>query len=287
MEAGNLENFYISENGAKIRVHKRGTGKKSLILIHGLGAFIEIWEPLMKELEDKFTIYAPDLPGHGETVFPASEMTDFYRENSPFFKTIDMLIEKENISSPILAGNSMGGGISMAYSVLRRDVISGCILIDPLGAGNRVDAVHRILSFGPVNWYFRRKGPDMESIRAGWNQSFSAIEPPEWLIDCSMKHYENRDNWQWYFRLVKYGTSIFGLRKRDLKPIRSQFAQLPVPKLVIWGRKDRILDPVEGKAYFDRVENTRFIMIPDGGHVPMVEYPGLVAREISTFAEGI
>ena len=288
MSDKNDEDLYIRTDNRVIRYRKRGKGDNPLIFIHGLGAFIEVWNPLMDSLDEKkFSMFAIDLPGHGKTKFPKSEMKEFYSENGPFIKAIDLLIEQENISNPILVGNSMGGGISMLYSIFRSKKISGCVLIDPFGGNNSIGVMYRLMSARPVNWYYKRQKPTRETISLGWKNSFSASEPPEWLIQESQKYYNDRENWESYFNLVKYAVSIFGLRKKNLNKIREEFSKSQIPKIVIWGEKDKVLSISEGQKYFSDVKNASFMVIKNAGHVPMIEFPQIVADYIDQFVESM
>ena len=38
----------------------------ALVLVHGLGSAGSIWKSLVPELKSHFTVYALDLPGHGD-----------------------------------------------------------------------------------------------------------------------------------------------------------------------------------------------------------------------------
>ena len=279
---------YVRNDNKVIRYKKRGKGDRNLIFIHGLGAFIEVWNPLMELLDEKkYRLFALDLPGHGKTKFDMEEMKDFYSENGPFIKAIDLLIEQENISNPILVGNSMGGGISMLYSIFRNKKISGCVLIDPFGGNNTIGMMYRLMSTWPINWYYKKQKPTMETIAVGWKNSFSATKPPEWLIQNSYEYYGNRDNWESYFNLVKYAVNIFGLRKKNLNEIREQFSKSLIPKIIIWGEKDKVLNMSEGQRYFSGVKNASFIVIKDAGHVPMLEFPQIVADKIDQFVDSL
>lgn len=284
----NDENLYIRTDNKLLRYRKRGNGIKNLIFIHGLGAFTEVWNPLMNALDEKkFSMFSIDLPGHGETKFNKTEMKDFYSEKGPFINAIDLLIEEEKISNPVLVGNSMGGGISMLYSIFRANRISGCVLIDPFGGNTSIGVMYRLMSARPINWYYRRKTPTMETILAGWKNSFSASNPPEWLIQKSLEYYSDRQNWESYFDLVKYAVSIFGLRKKNLDKIREQFSKSQIPKIVIWGEKDKVLSISEGQKYFSGVKNANFVVIKDAGHVPMIEFPKIVADRINQFVDSL
>ncbi|EQD49241.1 esterase, partial [mine drainage metagenome] len=76
-ENDSLDYSFINSDGNTIRFTKKGNGKTNMILIHGLGAFAEVWNPLIECLDkDKYTIYTLDLPGHGKSKFKEEEMKD-------------------------------------------------------------------------------------------------------------------------------------------------------------------------------------------------------------------
>ena len=48
----------------------------ALVLVHGLGSAGNIWNSLLPELLENFTVYAIDLPGHGEAPLGEDEELD-------------------------------------------------------------------------------------------------------------------------------------------------------------------------------------------------------------------
>src|SRR6266403_1794832 len=59
-------------SGVKIHYLKAGTGKKTLVLIHGFGDTSHMWIPLFDEFGKDYTIIAPDMRGLGESSRPAA-----------------------------------------------------------------------------------------------------------------------------------------------------------------------------------------------------------------------
>src|SRR5207237_6975371 len=57
---------------AKIHYLKAGTGKKTLVLIHGFGDTSHMWIPLFDDFGKDYTIIAPDMRGLGESWRPAA-----------------------------------------------------------------------------------------------------------------------------------------------------------------------------------------------------------------------
>ena len=48
----------------------------TLVLVHGLGSAGTIWKTLVPQLVESFTVYAVDLPGHGEAPLRDDEEMD-------------------------------------------------------------------------------------------------------------------------------------------------------------------------------------------------------------------
>jgi pimeloyl-ACP methyl ester carboxylesterase len=48
----------------------------ALVLVHGLGSAGSIWKSLMPQLVENFTVYAIDLPGHGDAPLSKDEEMD-------------------------------------------------------------------------------------------------------------------------------------------------------------------------------------------------------------------
>jgi len=58
---------------------------------------------------------------------------------------------------------------------------------------------------------------------------------------------------------------------------------LPCPITLAWSANDRIFPPaINGVIAQDRLPQATYVLLPDVGHVPMIDDPGLCARLIRT-----
>ena len=64
-----MEHLTVRANGAALHVARIGAGRP-LLLLHGWPEFWLTWEPVMTRLADRFTLYAPDLRGFGDSDKP-------------------------------------------------------------------------------------------------------------------------------------------------------------------------------------------------------------------------
>src|SRR5438132_12883869 len=68
----NYQSHTANLGNVKIHYLKAGTGKKTLVLIHGFGDTSHMWIPLFDEFGKDYTIIAPDMRGLRESSRPAA-----------------------------------------------------------------------------------------------------------------------------------------------------------------------------------------------------------------------
>ena len=87
LDAKTLEEKFVDIDGNKIRYLESGSSKKTLVLVHGLGASSERWQYVLPFFESDFHVIVPDLIGFGYSDKPIADYTiDFF---SNFFKKFE------------------------------------------------------------------------------------------------------------------------------------------------------------------------------------------------------
>jgi len=97
---------YFQHSNGRIAYRQFGEGKDLLIAIHGFSDRASLFDVLKESLGKKYTVYAFDLPYHGQTEW---EKEDFDHED--ILSMIYLILEKENQEKFTLMGYSMGGRI--------------------------------------------------------------------------------------------------------------------------------------------------------------------------------
>ncbi len=69
--------------------------------------------------------------------------------------------------------------------------------------------------------------------------------------------------------------------KRD--SLYSRLRQITTPALVLVGAEDRSLPPFLARRIHDLLPNSRYVEIPDAGHLTALEKPALVNEAILDF----
>jgi pimeloyl-ACP methyl ester carboxylesterase len=105
------------------------------VFLHGMGTSAATWNRCMELLEDRFTVVAPDLLGHGTSPVP-DDPAEYTRDRT--LVDIDDIVADLG-EPPVLVGHSLGGYLALAYAATRPDAARGIVVLNT-GPGYRDDA---------------------------------------------------------------------------------------------------------------------------------------------------
>jgi pimeloyl-ACP methyl ester carboxylesterase len=79
----------------------------------------------------------------------------------------------------------------------------------------------------------------------------------------------------------RYAAAKFGWEPRWHNPALERWLhRISIPTAVIWGKNDKLFPADYAKRWGERIAGARIEVIPDCGHVPIVEKPEQTAKEI-------
>lgn len=231
-----------------------------VILIHGAGGNHLYWPPQIRRLPDQ-RIFAVDLPGHGKSDGLGHHSIEAYAE------AIVEFIQGLRSNAAVLIGHSMGSAIALSAAIRFPKYVIGLGLI---GGGAKLRVAPSILQSA--------SDPSMlpETIRLISSLSFEA-HANERLKELGAKR-----------MLETRPTVLYGdYRACDEFNVIDQLAKITVPTLVLCGEKDQMTPPKYSEFLRDQIAGARLQMIPDTGHMVMLEQPEKVARALDKFLNAI
>ena len=270
--------FVDTHIGSTIAVHEMlGSGKGTILVIHGLGSCSSDWMDFLKLTQYKFSrILAIDIPGHGDSPFPSkfnNTMDDTCEFEWMVRSITETIVSITNHCDDItLVGNSLGGAIAAKIASTIPAKVSTLILFSP--AGYPFDSAEKIRltnKFTPKNFEECREMVN-ELTFVPMNKTVSIVSSiiikERMMSPCVRMICDS---------VRAFPADYIFIKEHDLKMITAK-------TLVVWGTNDKII-PVKHVHYFSSIPNVT-IETPDWlGHCPQTESPVYAVRRITEFIE--
>jgi pimeloyl-ACP methyl ester carboxylesterase len=188
--------------------------------------------------------------------------------------SLDQAVNALGISKFHLAGNSMGGWISILYATRNPNKVITLCLVDNAGlqgvSPEQSDLALALLKGqSPLTPTSKEEFDELLEY-AFFNKPFIPWPITSVLADRAMASSDfNKKMWK-----------EFTTQSTDIYPL---LADLNLPVLVIWGDKDRILHVSTTELLRKSLRNSEIIIMKDCGHLPMLERPQETAGYYVTF----
>lgn len=256
---------FLSVNG--MNVHYRDQGHNSttppIVLLHGTGASLHTFEGWTKRLHDEYRVITLDLPGYGLTgPFPDR---DYSIENYVSF--LNDFFNELGVNEFILGGNSLGGHIAWRYTVKYTDQVGGLILINSAGYPYKSEskpAAFHLAETPVIKHLFKYITP-----RFVVEQSVENIYSNRELVTDSLVDR--------YFELsLRPGNRQAFIDRMEIETSPTAYLQIQTiqqPTLILWGEDDRLIPLEIAYRFHEELPDSRLVMIPETGHIPMEESP--------------
>lgn len=262
---------FIAAGGLRWHVQIMGSGP-ALLLLHGTAAATHSWRDLMPLLAERFTVVAPDLPGHGFTAVPPPHHLTL----SGMARAVTALTETLEIKPLLVAGHSAGAAILLRMvmngAIAPQAVIGLNAALMPLGEANAAFFTHAARMLVGL--------PFVPRLFA-WQASRQSVA--ERLLRDTGSTIDARGI-ELYARLFRHashiGAALRMMASWDLRPLLHDLPGLAVPLVLLTGTNDRAIPPSQARRVQRLLPAARIITLPGLGHLAHEEHPALVAEAI-------
>lgn len=246
---GRMRSRWVPVNG--MRMHMRVPRERvspctvPVVLVHGAVIGSAYMIPLALELAPDFPVFAPDLPGHGESTAPERPL-DF----AELAETLVLWLDAIGLERAALVGHSMGAQV-VAHVAARHP--------------GRVD---RLVLIGPTTDPDARTSREQITrlARDGRREKASL-----WVLESEA-----------YFR-AGLRRSRAQLRMSMDDHIEETLARVTAPTIVVRGAGDPLVSQAWAEEVARIARADRLVVVPDAGHAAHHSAPDIVAREIRPF----
>ncbi len=260
---------FVEVGGLRLRVAHTGVGNgRPLMLINGIGAPIEMWEPFVAALDDRELIRL-DLPGCGLSSAPRwplrmPELADLAT------RVMDAL----DVSCPDVLGYSFGGAVAQELAHRHPDRVRRLVLCSTV-PGTPGAVPHPLIvamMLNPLRYYDRRAAELMIPLIAGGR---TARDRGRMRSDVALRQSHPPS-------VLGYGYQLLAIATFSSWP---WLHRIPHRTLVVHGRGDPVAPVINARMMAATMRHSRLHVIPDGGHLVLLDDAPQAAPPILGFLD--
>lgn len=232
----------------------------TLVLIHGAGGTHLSWPHNIRRMTG-FRVLAPDLPGHGKSAGIGEQSIEKYTDH------IYRWMQGLPMTDATVIGHSMGGAIAQMLALKHPKKIRALVLLNT-AASLPIDPqiMNRLAT--PATY---RSAVDAIIVRT--NPSNMDQKVRKQIADELLK--------------IRPGVLLSDFIACNEFDIHDQIDGINIPACVITGEDDKIVSVRRSRELAEHLNSSEFHIIPQAGHMVMIERSGQVIQIMESFLENI
>lgn len=229
-----------------------------LVALHGWLLSSRLWQPLVREMEPRWSLWCPDLPGFGGCPRPRG----FQASLAGYGRWLAQAVIEEAGERPVvLLGHSLGGSIALHAAPHLQDRLRGVVQV-AAGGG-----VYQPRAFARV----RQGGAAFLRWRPGWLAELPGTEAIRSPLTADLR--------------AARGLLACSTNRGAVRQLPALVHALTVPSLWIAGGRDTVMEAryVRHLAGYSPLHQLE--LLADAGHLPMHQMPDRLAAVIEGWLE--
>lgn len=256
---------WLELDGLRIHYFTGGDQGSPVVLLHGGGSDSALlsWRLTIEPVAERYRVFAPDWPGHGESDIPRGKCTTGY-----YLGFLRRLLDTVFPGQPVgLVGISLGGAVALGFTLECPERAGRLVLVDSYGLGDR--APWHTLSYffvhipllNELSWVLLRYSRTMlrSSLRGVIrNPGRISQELVEEVAALVSKPGAGAAFRSWQRSELGWG----GLRTNYV----SRLPEITLPTLIVHGADDTLVPRAWAERAHRLIRHSQLCVIPDCGH---------------------
>lgn len=257
--------------GLNISYLRAGEAGPPVVMLHGWGAFKELWWGTLRDLGRDHRCYALDVPGHGGSPLGRADTIGALAD------AVATFCDALGLGAVALIGHSMGGAIAAELAARRPDLVRRLVLVGAAVDAHLMPRYARIYLIPAFGWGILRLnlllGRQLRPLGARVPHEHGGGLLRPWLRRASyMAMFEPEG-------LHRVYRSLFAAQSGE------RLAQIAAPTLVLSGQLDGLVPAANSRRLARAIPGARYCEIPGALHNPMDERPRAFERAVRAFLE--
>jgi pimeloyl-ACP methyl ester carboxylesterase len=256
-------------NGLDISYLRAGETGPPIVMLHGWGAFKELWWSALRGLGRDHRCFALDFPGHGESPIGRVDTIGALAD------AVATFCDDLGLGPIILMGHSMGGTVALELTLRRPELVRRMVLVDAAIDAHLMPLYARVYLIPTFGWAILRL-----SQLAGRTVRPIGTQVPHEHGGGILLPWLRRASYMALFEpegLHRIYRSLFATQAGDT------LAHIAAPTLVISGQFDGLVPTANSRRLAKHIPGARYHEIRGAMHNPMDERPRHFERAVRSF----
>ena len=267
---------FVEAAGIRWHVQRMGEGP-SLLLIHGTGAATHSWRGLLPLLAQRFSVVAPDLPGHGFTQSPPADRLSLPGMSAD----LGALLRKLEVRPEVAVGHSAGAAILARMCLAGRMsprllvAVNGAFMPFGGAATHLFSPLAKLLVLNPL----------VPRVFAWQASHAGAVE----RLIANTGSTIDQEGVALYRKLVRNPVHVAAALRMmanwKLEPLLHDLPRLAPALVLMTAANDRSISPTVAQQVREILPSAVIERLPGLGHLAHEEQPQLIAHLVEKYAQ--
>ncbi len=238
-----IESKTMKVGGLDVLYYVGGHGEP-LVVVHGGGGDARSWLQNIEVLAEKYTVYAPDLPGYGGS----EPMVGRYYVPE-FVEFIEKFTRNLGLEKFYLVGHSLGGGIALDFALMFPQKIRKLVLISSLCLGQEIAFWIRLFT---IPAFINVMGKLFMAVTRGIKWVLEQFNPARLFMEMTPA-------------AIMVGSSMTTWHSQTLV-LEKRLPEIKMPTLLVWGGKDPVVPVMQAYRAAKMIPNCAIRVFNKRGH---------------------
>ncbi|HPH65316.1 MAG TPA: alpha/beta hydrolase [Kofleriaceae bacterium] len=245
--------------------------RPTVVFIHGYGASLESWSAVQDALAPEFDVIAFDLKGFGWSTRPEGDYSPAAQAT-----LIWRALAKLDITRTVLVGHSWGTSVVLAMTLAQPGRVERVALTSAYVYDEQVPSFFRWAQVGGVGeflfsmFYTERTE---ERVPLAYHDPRYATQK---RVDAVIAANE---------RPGSVAAALAAARGQKFDKLSPRYSDVKQPVLLLWGDDDQVTPVRFGERLLRQLENATLVVLPQCGHMPMLEARQLTINALRKFLQ--
>jgi pimeloyl-ACP methyl ester carboxylesterase len=276
-----MHELNVTVSGLQTHYWQAGETGSPVVLLHGAGTDSArlSWGGLIEPLAAEHQVWAPDLPGYGD-----SDRPDIAYTSEFYLDFVQDLLNAFGLARASLVGVSLGGALALGTTLRTPERVDRLVLVDSYGlqrtvSGQRASYLMVTLpGLMELTWRLAGRSRDMAQASLS-NVFYDVLIAPAALIDEFYAEASKPLAGRAFTRYQRSQLTWSGLRTVYL----DQLGQIKAPTLIVHGRQDQSVPVTCAQEAARRIPGAQLRLVEGAGHWAQREKPAEVKPVLQAF----